>query len=83
MSLQKFINKGLNSNQVHRVFYTENPFAYMNGQASNQADGEPISNYENLNFSLNADNFPDEGCYKGKLLKFFGKHSHQLKLFRT
>lgn len=71
---QKFINSGLNSNQLHRVFYTENSCAYMNNQASNQADGEPIPNYENLDFTLNADSFPDEGCYCGKLIKFFGKN---------
>lgn len=73
---QKFINSGLNSNQIHRVFYTENSCAYMNNQASNQADGEPIANYENLDFSLDADIFPDEGCYNGKLIKFFGKLIH-------
>lgn len=78
---RKFINRGLNTNQVHRVFYTENPSAYMNDQASNQVDGEPIANYENLDFGLDADTFPDEGCYKGNLIKYFGKYSIFMKKF--
>lgn len=60
---EKFVNIGLNKNQTHRVFFTKNPRAW---------NGEPLPGYD-VNFDLVAMNFPDEGCYEGKLIKFFGK----------
>lgn len=60
---QKFVNSGLNINQTHRIFYTENPNAF------NEKD-EPFEGYV-PDFTVNAGEFPDEGCYEGKLVKFF------------
>lgn len=64
--LVKFVRVSLNSNQTHRVFYTEKPEAYTN-------QDHPLSDYVNMSFELDADLFPDEGCYKGKLIKMFGE----------
>lgn len=61
---QKFINSGLNSNQTHRIFYTENPEAY-------DGNGVPINNM--AHFDHDAVFFPDEGCYTGNIIKFFCK----------
>lgn len=63
---EKFVNVGLNSNQAHRIFYTQNADAWQND--------EPLLGYV-ADFNLNADEFPSNGCYEGKLLKFFGKFS--------
>lgn len=65
VQVQKFINKGLNANQIHRIFYTENSRAF-------EQNGEPSVNYE-PDFTFDAVCFPDEGCYDGKLIKFFRK----------
>lgn len=62
---EKFVNIGLNTNQTHRVFYTENQLAY-------DQSGVPLSDFE-VNFDLNATTFPEEGCYDGKLIKFYGE----------
>lgn len=62
---QKFVNFGLNTNQMHRVFYTEDPRAY-------NENGEPQPHYD-TNFDEEAEFFPDEGFYKARMVKFFGK----------
>lgn len=60
---QKFVNMGLNTNQTHRIFYTKNSAAWKDND-------EPIGSYA-PDFILDALQFPDEGCYEGKLVKFF------------
>lgn len=61
---EKFVNRGLNQTQKHRIFYTEDPSAYDENGA--RLDFQP-------NFTLDANEFPDGGCYEGKLVKFFSK----------
>lgn len=62
---EKFINRGLNKTQEHRIFYSENPLALDDF-------GRPKNDYE-PNFALDADSFPNKGCYTGKIVKFFSK----------
>lgn len=63
---EKFVNSGLNSNQKHRVFYSENADAYT-------SDHVPEPLYNGRYFATDAITFPDEGWYTGKLLKFYRK----------
>lgn len=60
---QKFVNAGLNTNQTHRIFYTKNPAAWNDND-------EPVESYV-ADFMMDAQEFPDDGCYEGKLVKFF------------
>lgn len=53
----------LNTNQTHRIFYTENSAAWKDND-------EPIESYA-TDFVFDAQQFPDEGCYEGRLVKFF------------
>lgn len=62
---QKFVNQGLNKNQKYTVFYSENAGAF-------DEQNRPNVNYK-LNFTNELKMFPEEGCYYGKLLKFYSK----------
>lgn len=62
---QKFVNNGLNSNQKYTFFYSECQGA-LNG------DGEPNMDYA-PNFTNENRVFPEEGCYYGNILKYFGE----------
>lgn len=62
---KKFVNRGLNQTQRHRIFYTEDPCAF-------DENGALLLNFQ-PNFDLDAVEFPNEGCYDGKLVKFFSK----------
>lgn len=55
----KFINNGLNQNQKHTIFYTENDNAY-------NYEKIPLPNYSGCSFLRIY-------IYIGKLIKFFGK----------
>lgn len=62
---QKFINNGVNSNQLFAVFYSTCPEAM-------DANGVPNSKFV-PKFSDEIKEFPQEGCYFAKILKYFGK----------
>lgn len=62
---QKFVNNGLNSNQMFSVFYSANAEAL-------DKNGAPNPNFVPT-FSNEIKEFPEEGCYFGKILKYFGK----------
>lgn len=55
---EKYVNSGLNSNQIHRIYFeNEDP------------ENEPGD--ANFTLDLDAQWFPDRGCYSAKLVKFF------------
>lgn len=62
---QKFVNNGLNSNQEYTFFYSEQHGAFSD-------EGKPNIDYV-PNFTNEIRLFPEEGCYYGNILKFFGK----------
>lgn len=62
---QKFVNNGLNSNQKYTFFYSERQDA-LNDK------GEPNIDYV-PNFTREIRLFPEEGCYYGNIVKYFGK----------
>lgn len=63
-NLEKFINKGLNSSQIFTFFYSEREGAI-------DENGRPNVNYPAI-FTNNTTVFPEEGCYYGKISKYFG-----------
>lgn len=63
---KKFVNYGLNSNQKYTFFYSERHGAHIDG-------GKPNCDYV-PNFTNEIRSFPEEGCYYGKILKFFGMY---------
>lgn len=69
---QKFINNGVNTNQVFTVFYSESRDAM-------DEHGKPNSDYA-AKFSDEMKKFPEEGCYFANILKYFGKFSCTYKV---
>lgn len=65
-SLELFVNEGLNNNHVYYCFWSERGNAL-------KANGEPNPEFvPRFEMGL-ANNFPEEGCYLGKLIHFFSK----------
>lgn len=70
---EKFLSYGINSNQLHVFFYTDNLDA-------RDANGIILQNFE-PNFDASFDNiFPAEGCYLCQVIKAKGISSNFMSL---
>lgn len=59
------MNQGVNSNQIFRVFWTDDPAAFLE-------NGLPNPNFEPNVFASENGDFPKEGWYKSQIIKFRG-----------
>lgn len=63
---EKFVNKGVNTNQLFTIFYSDVRDA-VDGQGKPNPEYAPI-------FSVELKIFPEEGCYSANILKFFANY---------
>lgn len=72
---EKFLNNGLNRNQRHVCFWTDNPAA-RNPNGTIKLDFDPrLSHYLNIGFN---NLFPDDGCYLCLIVRANGNLKHYL-----